>query len=215
MKLLLNEIFYSFQGEGPASGQPSVFVRLGGCNLSCSWCDSRFTWDPLVQDNRKSDTDAVIRAIKKFPCRHVVFTGGEPMLQQKAIAEILKKLPGYTAEIETNGSIPCLIAKQLAQINCSPKLLSSGNKPYPLKIKPTEKKAIFKFVVKKPSDVKGVKAYCERNKIPPEKTWLMPEGTTKKAIEEKSAWLIEICKREGYHFTTRLHILIYGNERKK
>jgi 7-carboxy-7-deazaguanine synthase len=214
MNILLNEIFYSIQGEGPNMGKPSIFVRLGACNLKCMWCDSKFTWDPKVADNKKSTLAAVIKKVKSYPCTHLVITGGEPMLQQTAIKTLLQSLPNHTAEIETNGSIPCSINRHIEQINCSPKLKNSGNKPYPLKIKPSNKKAIFKFVICKPSDLKEIKAYIQRYKIPHSKVWLMPEGITKKAIVEKSKWLIEICKKEGYNFTPRLHILLYGNKRK-
>lgn len=213
--ILFNEIFYSIQGEGPNLGKPAIFLRFGACNLRCTWCDSKFTWGPRVQDNYRTTISAITKKIRTYPCKHLVITGGEPMLQQKAIAELLKALPGYTAEIETNGSIPCRISSFLELINCSPKLKNSGNKPYTLQIKTTNKKAIFKFVVSRLSDLKEIKAYCKTYRIPSSKVWLMPEGVTKRAIEEKSKWLIEICKWEGYHFSTRLHILLYGNQRKK
>jgi organic radical activating enzyme len=217
MKVLLNEIFESIQGEGPNLGRPSVFVRLGGCNLKCTWCDSKFTWDPKIADNKMSTTQDIIRTLKKFKSKHLVLTGGEPLLQQKALEEILRALPKYTAEIETNGShapSPALL-KMIEQINCSPKLKNSGNKAYPLKVDPKNSKVIFKFVVQSPADLKEIQSYARKNKIPQEKIWLMPEGITREAIEKRSRWLIEICKQKGYHFTPRLHILLYGSERKK
>ncbi len=214
MKLLFNEIFYSFQGEGPNAGKPAIFLRFGACNLRCTWCDSKFTWDPKVADNFQTTADALVKKIKNYPCKHLVITGGEPMLQQQAIAEILKHLPGYTAEIETNGSVECKISRSLTQINCSPKLSNSGNKPYTLKIKPTNKKAIFKFVVSQPENLKEIKIYCRKNRIPAGKVWLMPQGVSSKELAARSLWIIEACKKEGYHFTTRLHILMYGNKRK-
>ncbi|MFH1410009.1 MAG: 7-carboxy-7-deazaguanine synthase QueE, partial [Patescibacteria group bacterium] len=110
MKILLSEIFHSIQGEGPNLGRPSVFLRLGGCNLACSWCDSKFTWNPEISDNKVATINEVVKKIKSFPCKHLVITGGEPMLQQDKITAILKKLPGYTAEIETNGSISSKIS---------------------------------------------------------------------------------------------------------
>lgn len=227
MKILLNEIFYSIQGEGPNIGKPAVFVRLGGCNLRCAWCDSKFTWDPKAQDNILSTTDDIVQKIKRFPCRRLVITGGEPMLQQKAIIEILRRLPDYTAEIETNGSIP--IAKKLEQnlsracrgIICSPKLTNSlpdrqagNNKPYALKIKPTNQKVIFKFVVSVPKDIKKIRTYCQKNRIPARKIWLMPQGVTRRELAVRSPRIVEACKKEGYNFTTRLHIMLYGNKRK-
>lgn len=213
MKLLLNEIFFSIQGEGPNIGKPSIFLRLGGCNLACSWCDSKFTWDPKVADNKVITISEVIKKIKSFPCKHLVITGGEPMMQQDKIETILKKLPKYTAEIETNGSIPSKISRFIEQINCSPKLRNSGNKPYPLKIKPNNKKAIYKFVVQKKEDLKEIKSYLKKNKIPKEKVYLMPEGMKRAEVLRRSKWLIQSCNKEGYHFTPRLHIMLYDDKR--
>ncbi|PIZ71984.1 7-carboxy-7-deazaguanine synthase [Candidatus Peregrinibacteria bacterium CG_4_10_14_0_2_um_filter_43_11] len=215
MKIVVNEIFQSIQGEGPGTGKPSVFIRLGGCNLTCRWCDSKFAWHTKYQDNHVMSVETVIDRIKSYPCNHLVITGGEPLLQQKEIEVILKKLPNHTAELETNGSITCDIKKHLTQINCSPKLSGSGNKPYPLRIKPTNKKVIFKFVVSKKSDLNEIDQYVRKYKIPKSKAYLMPEGVEKSGIEKRSKWLVELCKKEGYNFTTRLHILLYGNQRKK
>ncbi|MFH1410461.1 MAG: 7-carboxy-7-deazaguanine synthase QueE, partial [Patescibacteria group bacterium] len=105
------------------------------------------------------------------------------------------------------------ISPLVEQINCSPKLRSSGNKPYALKIKPTNKKAIYKFVVQKKSDLQEIKYYIKSNKIPAEKVYLMPEGTKHTEVLTRSKRLIEICKKEGYHFTPRLHIMLFGNKR--
>lgn len=213
MNILVNEIFYSIQGEGPNVGKPSIFLRLGGCNLACTWCDSKFTWDPKVADNKLASISDIINKIKKYPCKHVVITGGEPMLQQDKLRMIITKLPGYTFEIETNGSIECKISDILEQINCSPKLKNSGNAPYSLKIGPTNPKAVFKFVVQKKEDLKEIKVYVRQNKIDKSKIYLMPEGVNKKVIQERSQWLVEICKKEGYNFTSRLHILLYDDKR--
>lgn len=215
MKLLINEIFYSIQGEGRNIGKPSIFVRLGGCNLACTWCDSKYTWEPKVADNEVQALESVIKEIKKHPCKHLVITGGEPFLQQDKIEALMKELKGYTAEIETNGSIENKINRHLTQINCSPKLSNSGNKSYPLKIKPTNSKAIFKFVVQKKEDINEIQTYIKDNKLPKERIYLMPEGTTKAVLQKRSKWLIDLCKQEGYNFSPRLHIMLYGSERGK
>jgi len=215
MKLLLNEVFFSIQGEGKNVGKPSIFVRLGGCNLACTWCDSKYTWDTKIADNKMLDESELIKKIKRYPCKNIVITGGEPMLQQKALKSLLTKLKGYTAEIETNGSVACNFLTLIEQINCSPKTKNSGNKPYPLKIEPKNKKTTFKFVVQKKTDLREIDTYIKENGIPKQKVWLMPEGITKKIVSERSLWLIELCKKRGYNFSPRLHIMLYGNERKK
>ena len=217
--MLINEIFHSIQGEGPSVGIPAIFLRLGGCNLKCKWCDTKYAWHPKYADNKEMSVNHIIKAIKKYPCKHLVITGGEPMLQQDAIYELLIKLKNYTAEVETNGSIECKsgpipnkVKNFVLQINCSPKLTNSGNIPYSLKILPTMK-VFYKFVVQNKSDLKEIKSFARKYKIPNYKIWLMPEGVTKSDILKRSKWLIELCKKEGYNFSPRLHVMIWGNKR--
>ena len=211
MSLEVCEIFYSIQGEGPKIGKPVVFLRLGGCNLKCKWCDTKYAWNYV--DNESMTNKKIIQEIKKYPCKNVVITGGEPLLQQEDLKSLLDELKGYAFELETNGSIPLKINNKFEQINCSPKLMSSGNVAYPLKVLPTNKKAAFKFIISKKSDIEEVKTFCRKYKIPKEKIWLMPEGTKKETIIKKSIWLIEICKKEGYNFSPRLHIMLWGNKK--
>ena len=213
MRLLVNEIFCSIQGEGKNAGKPAVFVRLGGCNLACKWCDTKYTWHSKQSDNQTWTIEKVIQEIKKYPVKHLVITGGEPLLQQDGLKELLKKLKGYTTEIETNGSICCKISRLIEQINCSPKLKNSNNPAYPLRLKPTNKKVLYKFVVQKGEDLKEINAFIRKYKIPKEKVYLMPEGTSRSALLNRSKWLIDACKKEGYNFSPRLHILLFGNKR--
>lgn len=208
--MLISEIFYSIQGEGFSIGKPAVFLRLGGCNLKCTWCDSKYTWEGF----KKMNIEQVLKEVKKYPCKHLVITGGEPALQQKDLGNLFNKLKDYYIEIETNGSIGLKINKFIEQINCSPKLNSSGNPPYPLKVKPS-KKTYYKFVVAEKKDLKEINGYIKLNKIPKEKVYLMPEGVNKKIVQERSEWLVEKCMKEGYNFSPRLHIMLYGNKRKK
>jgi 7-carboxy-7-deazaguanine synthase len=103
MDLIVNEIFYSIQGETTTAGLPSVFVRLTGCNLNCSYCDSRHA----RSEGTPKSTDAIIGAIERYPCAdHVTITGGEPLLQNNTrllMRDIIDR--GWRLQIETNGSI--------------------------------------------------------------------------------------------------------------
>ena len=205
MSLLVNEIFYSIQGEGPNVGKPAIFLRLAGCNLRCEWCDTRYA---MTNVQSPMTNDQLLKKIKKYPCKHLVITGGEPLLQQSGLKELVSKPKGYYIEIETNGSIPLKIGRFIEQINCSPKLKNSKNAPYPLEIRPTNRKVIYKFVVQKPSDLKDIRQYIVDNKISGHKVYLMPEGLNKKIVQERSKWLVELCKKNGYNFSPRLHILL-------
>ena len=103
MKLKVNEIFYSIQGETRTTGFTSLFIRLGGCNLSCTWCDT-----PHVKDSWEEMTiDDIINEVKKrTPFHHVTLTGGEPFLQEETL-DLLKRLSeeGFMTQVETNGTI--------------------------------------------------------------------------------------------------------------
>ncbi|MBN2096661.1 7-carboxy-7-deazaguanine synthase QueE [Candidatus Peregrinibacteria bacterium] len=202
--MIISEIFHSIQGEGPNAGKPAVFLRLSGCNLRCKWCDTKYAW----KQGGEMETNDIIRAIRKYPCRHLVITGGEPLLQQNGLKELLKKLKNYTVELETNGSVACRITGFIEQINCSPKLKNSGNPPYSLRVKPANKKVLYKFIVQEGEDLKEINAFIRKYKIPKTSVYLMPEGTSRATILKRSGWLVESCKKEGYNFSSRLHIIM-------
>ncbi len=102
MTLKVNEIFYSIQGESSRAGCPSVFIRLSGCNLRCSYCDTRYAYE----DGKEMGIDQILEAVKDFDCHLVEITGGEPLLQEDTPTLISKLLDdGYTVMLETNGSL--------------------------------------------------------------------------------------------------------------
>jgi 7-carboxy-7-deazaguanine synthase len=105
-KLRVSEIFYSIQGEGPLSGRPAIFVRLYGCNLNCSWCDTRYAREGGVF--KIWEIEELITFLKeKFKnIREVTITGGEPLLQKGTFALIERLFSmGFTVCLETNGSL--------------------------------------------------------------------------------------------------------------
>ncbi len=207
----VSEIFYSIQGEGVNVGKPSIFLRLAGCHLRCSWCDSKFTWD--FKSGKKMETEKIIKELKKFPCKNLVITGGEPLIQQNALKELLEKLEGYYIEMETSGSLKSHLDKYINQYNCSPKLSNSKNKKITLEKLPKEK-TWYKFVVDKPQDIEEIKKFIKQKKIDQGKVLLMPQGIKKREIDKCTKWLVEACKKENIRFSPRLHINIWGNKRK-
>ena len=100
-KLKVNEIFLTVQGESTRAGRPCAIVRLTGCNLRCSWCDTPYAWD----QGRQMSVDEALAEVEKLNCRLVEVTGGEPLIQPAA-AELLRRLcdAGYETLLETNGS---------------------------------------------------------------------------------------------------------------
>ncbi len=100
-RIMLNEIFFSLQGESSRQGLPCVLVRLTGCNLRCGYCDTPYAY----QEGREADIEEILDEVKKFGCRLVEITGGEPMAQPEtaALARRLLELD-FTVMVETNGS---------------------------------------------------------------------------------------------------------------
>ena len=99
----LNEIFFSIQGEGSRAGMPCIFVRMQGCELRCSWCDTDYALKIGVRESELNGKE-IINKIKSFNCRYITFTGGEPLLQ-RSIIPLMELLydDGYLVAVETNG----------------------------------------------------------------------------------------------------------------
>lgn len=113
MKLTVNEIFYSLQGEGGRSGEASIFIRLTKCNLACSFCDTDFA------DGEDMTVEEILKEISRYPCKWIIWTGGEPTIQLRDEYLAVFREHGYKQAIETNGTrrVPSLID----YITCSPK----------------------------------------------------------------------------------------------
>jgi len=221
------EIFSSIQGEGVSMGVPSVFVRLSGCNLHCAWCDTKYTWDWTQYDPQREiivlNADDIARRVSAAGIHNVVITGGEPLLQQRSLGLLgsLLKDQHHRIEVETNGTIAPqpAFAPLVDQWNVSPKLVNSGNTtverevPAVLSWFAAQPAAYFKFVVTDPSDLVEVDALAHRYSVPADRILLMPEGRDPATLTERSQWLVERCREHGYRFTTRLHVLLWGDKR--
>jgi 7-carboxy-7-deazaguanine synthase len=221
------EIFESIQGDGVSMGIPSVFVRLSICNLGCSWCDTAYTWDWSTFDPRveieKLEVDEVLSRVLLFRSRNTVITGGEPLLQMSPLEDLAGKLDlaGRRIEVETNGTVrpSAGLSARISQWNVSPKLAHSGNKlerrekPAALRWFARATNAFFKFVISDPSDLDEVDAFVERYAVPPERVLLMPEGRDAEVLARRSEWLPELCIARGFRYTTRVHVLLWAEER--
>lgn len=228
------EIFDSIQGEGPHVGQPVVFCRLSGCNLSCDWCDTDYTWDwqryDMSCEQLKLSTADVSERIQSFDDTHIVLTGGEPLIQQAQLLELVTVLnttsphtTPYQVDIETNGTIiPTEALDQLVQLYAvSPKLESSQQRystctpwiPTALAWYAKSPKAIFKFVVCQPEDIETILHFQSAFSVPANRIFLMPEGTTPEALDNKLKWLSPLAKDHHFQVSDRWHIRHLGNKR--
>jgi organic radical activating enzyme len=214
----------TWQGEGPSLGRLTAILRLGRCNLACTFCDSEFTWnwdrhDPATELHEVAVND-VLAALQRIDTEMVVVTGGEPLLQQRALEALLVavKERGWRVEIETAGTIAPAMADGLVdQWNVSPKLANSGN-PWERRYKPDVLRAfqatghaVFKFVACEASDLDEVDTMVEECALGD--VWIMPEGTDAATLERRSHELADDVIKRGWNLTTRLHILVWGDRR--
>ncbi|MEN3046618.1 MAG: 7-carboxy-7-deazaguanine synthase QueE [Candidatus Hydrothermales bacterium] len=208
------EIFKSIQGEGPFSGTPSVFLRLAFCNLRCTWCDSDYTWKGKVEFMWKS-LDELKEKILSYGIKHLIVTGGEPLLWEKRFFPLIEDLLNinFDIEVETNGTIQSFLPEKV-YFNVSPKLSNSGNslkksiKSDVLRSFNERERVIFKFVIKSERDLIEVIDLKEKVGIENRRIFLMPEGKSYLELREKRRLVYDLSRRYGFRYTDRLHILM-------
>lgn len=219
------EIYRSVQGEGLLTGTPSVFVRTSGCNLRCWYCDTSYTsWQPEGCDMA---VDEVVAQIEEWDCRHVVVTGGEPMLLAELIplCDLLRRLRRHIT-IETAGTLYLPVTCDLMSI--SPKLASSApaaeahphwrrrhnrerHRPEVVRRLIREYEFQLKFVVDAPADLDEIAAYLDAlADVDPERVLLMPQGVDRAELDARAEWLWPYCESRGLVFCPRKQIEWFG-----
>jgi 7-carboxy-7-deazaguanine synthase len=228
MLMKVADIFFSIQGEGRLSGVPSTFIRLTGCNLRCSWCDTPYTsWAP---EGERLMLAEILQRVDSLPARHAVITGGEPLLSPEVVmlCAALRERDLHVT-VETAATVFRPVACDLASL--SPKL--SNSTPYQrdagrfalrherLRLRPDVIRAFMdrsdyqlKFVVADPIDVDEVEELLEQLPgVDREKVLLMPQGTTTEELARRGPCVAEVCKQHGFRYCPRLHIELFGNRR--
>ena len=223
----ISEIFYSIQGEGMLAGTPSVFVRTSGCNLRCGWCDTPYaSWQP---EGEELALEEILARVARFRAHYVVVTGGEPMIAPEIVplTEALRQMRLHVT-VETAGTVFAPVDCHLMSL--SPKLSNSTpferdegrwatqhdrlrSRPEVLKRFMAAYEYQLKFVVAEEDDIVEIKTLVTRLQANPQRVVLMPEGTDAEVLRERAGWIVELCKQEGYRFSPRLHIDLYGNRR--
>ncbi len=237
MSLIVSEIFGpTAQGEGPAIGQPCGFIRLMACNLSCSWCDTPYTWDSQRFDLKLEGKPISAReAAEKVGSMGVdlcVISGGEPLLHQKRVewAELLELLRyeyGISVHIETNGTIvpneTTISGVDLFVV--SPKLSHAGDPPekrirlealeafVDIASSSEQRQVAWKFVAQKPQDLDEISVLAYSLGIPPHRVWVMPEGISSSELQANLEHIAAPVIERGWNLTTRLHVLAWGSRR--
>lgn len=219
----------TIQGEGPAAGRSAWFIRLGGCNLSCGWCDSAWTWDASRYRLREQNPDTSVSAIADAVPGGalVVLTGGEPLLHQGHAAwlRLLHMLRAKDCElhVETNGTIAPEAAtrEHVSLFVVSPKLRNAGRHRGHQTPEMHDAwreiaragQAHLKVVCVDADDVRLAVDLAEQNGIPKRRLWVMPEGASRSALDIRWPVVAEAAARLGVNATHRLHILAWGEKR--
>jgi len=229
-QIRIAEIFQSRQGEGLLTGTESVFIRTSGCNLRCWFCDTPYaSWSV---EGEHLTVEEILARVRGFSARHVVVTGGEPMLFPDLV-ELTRCLDreGYHITIETSGTRYLPAVCHLLSI--SPKLSNSTPSPRehprwavaherrrhcPAVVKQLIQGYSYqiKFVIDTENDLDEVESYLnEVPEIDRSRVLLMPQGIDQKILEEKARWLEPLCQQHGFRFCPRKQIEWYGPVRGK
>ncbi|NHA67469.1 7-carboxy-7-deazaguanine synthase QueE [Phycicoccus flavus] len=226
-QLLISEVFGpTLQGEGPSAGQTASFVRLGGCNLACSWCDTPYSWDAsrydLDRELRYSPVEDVVDRVLDMRTALTVISGGEPALQRAALLSLAQTLRGRErrVEIETNGTVPLgPLGNELDLVVVSPKLRNSGiplrnrRRPEVLRELAALKHSVFKFVVTSRGDLAEVETAQRDLALRPSQVWVMPEGTDTELLTARLRELAGPVADRGWSLSHRLQIVLWGGAR--
>lgn len=191
--------FVSVQGEGKDSGVHALFIRTAGCNLSCPWCDTKYSWGAGTPTPQRDIINHIVEYQTTFNNNYIVWTGGEPLLQQDKIYNIIAQTRDCYHTLETNGTIIPEKPHLFNAIALSPK----GD------IDPqwiTTKTATVKLVV---DTIEEADTFQAKYHFPNNRFYVMVKTTPGENQVEKERELIEECIKRGYNFTTRLQVL-YG-----
>lgn len=228
----------TIQGEGPHSGTRAAFVRLWGCNLSCEWCDTPYTWDTTRYsrdaESRDMTPDDVARAVELLGVKDgdasIILTGGEPMLQHHRIPGLVDALVSrcgpVAVDIETNGTVSPSKLVGVSGVNwvVSPKLITKSD-PVAKRLKQKaildyavlarSQRAWFKFVCATAADVETVHRFVTDYAIPRFAVWVMPEGQTTTELAATFPRIADAAVKHRFNVSHRLHVLAWGTERMK
>lgn len=227
--LVVNEIFGpTVQGEGVSLGVPAVFLRVAGCSLSCSWCDTPYSWDWTRHDRtanaRRMSIDqawaAVLERATGTSTKTLVITGGEPALQSKGLTQVAQTASneGWRVEVETSGAVdPAELAETAHLVTVSPKMASSGMPSETrlnlsvLRSLAARKNVAWKFIIDGPGDLDEADDLVATLGLG--EVMLMPQATSADEVMEQLRLLIPEAIARGHRVTPRLHTLLWGDER--
>jgi 7-carboxy-7-deazaguanine synthase len=223
--MYISETFTSIQGEGVLAGVPSFFIRTSGCNLRCRWCDTPYTsWAP--EGERRRAADLVAEAVASG-VRHVVVTGGEPLLQRE-IDPLTSGLAGagLHVTVETAGTVDPAFHCDL--LSLSPKTANSDPDGGPRerhrrlrrdrdplrRLLQRFSEHQLKFVVEGPGDMPEIlELLADISDVEPSRVLLMAQGRTTDEVAGRAPAVAALCLEHGFRYTPRLHLDLFGGGR--
>jgi 7-carboxy-7-deazaguanine synthase len=216
---LITEIFHSLQGETSLSGVPFAFIRLTGCNLRCTYCDSTYSF----KGGKKMSSQEILDVIRPYGVKHALLTGGEPLLQRNTpeLVELLKR-EGYTVSIETHGEVSIEAVAGRARIVMDIKTPSSGMSRggYEKNLRYLTADDEIKFVIASVEDYAWAREKVRSGKLPTREILFSPAFVAQNSpgtfpgIEPR--WLAEriLEDRLPVRMQLQLHKLLWGADRK-
>ena len=221
-RIAVCELFDSIQGEGPRAGTPATFLRLAGCNLQCSWCDTKYSWSPEELVSEQWSTADLKIVLQETVRSHLVVTGGEPLLQQAALVEALRGVSDLVdIEVETNGTILPRKHGLLERVrwwSVSPKLASSGmlqprrRNDEALEFFRRHEGAVLKLVVTRENCYEA-SSFAQHFGWPKSRVWLMPQASTREEFANVGPAVAQFCVRYGFRFSPRLQLSLWNGEK--
>ncbi len=223
--MFIAETFTSIQGEGVLVGVPSHFIRTSGCNMRCRWCDTPYTsWLP---EGEREPVDALVDGALESGARHVVVTGGEPLLQRE-IGELTRRLKraDLHVTVETAGTLAPDFVCDLLSV--SPKTANSDpqgawrdrHRRSRADLGPLREllrrfdSYQLKFVVTDGDDLPEILEMLDRlGPVDPVRVLLMAEGRSAAEVADKAAVVAGLCSEHGFRYTPRLHLDLFGGGR--
>jgi 7-carboxy-7-deazaguanine synthase len=222
--VFIAETFASLQGEGMLAGVPSYFIRTSGCNLRCAWCDTPYSsWAP---EGERVPVDELVARAERSGLRHVVITGGEPLLQRE-LEGLTRALAarGHHVTVETAGTVVKSFTCHLLSI--SPKTGNSDpDGPWQerhrrlrrdlgpaRRLLELHREYQLKLVVSDESDIADVLEVVAALGADRERVLLMPEGRAAAEVAARAGEVGRLCLAHGFRYSPRLHLDLFGGGR--
>jgi 7-carboxy-7-deazaguanine synthase len=192
----VSEIFYSIEGEGIEIGRPEIFIRLAGCNLKCTWCDTKYA----LENGKEMSIKEIVEEVSKYPCKSVSITGGEPLLQKEELLELVNQVKtlGYWIQVNTNGTlfdeeIFRLVDLISMDCKCPSSAMKSDFNVLEKTLKLFELKTQFKFIVSNVKDYEYAKEIVSSFLHGASNVIFQPEWNSRKFVKE----LVGLVKKDG------------------